>query len=142
MGINVENSFMEMASTFLNCIRGRLPFKYLGLPVGANPRKMATWEPMVEKIRRKLNSWGNKHISFGGRLVLINSVLNSILFFYLSLIKLPVQVRKKLVRIQRDFLWGGVHGSRKLSWNKWKVVCKEKRKGGLGVRELNGDGDS
>jgi hypothetical protein len=64
MGINVDNTFMEMENTFLNCIRGSLPFNYLGLPVGANPRRMATWKPMVEKIRRKLNSWGNKHISF------------------------------------------------------------------------------
>jgi hypothetical protein len=73
--INVGNTIMEMASTFLNCIRGGIPFKYLGLPVGANPRRMTTWAPMVEKIQSKLNSWGNKHISFGGRLVLINPVL-------------------------------------------------------------------
>ncbi|WJX49459.1 hypothetical protein P8452_35893 [Trifolium repens] len=136
MGIHVENNFMEMASTFLNCIRGSIPFKYLGLPVGANPRKMATWEPMVEKIRSKLNSWENKHISFGGRLVLINSVLNSIPIFYMSLMKMLVQVRKKVIRIQRDFLWGGVHGRSKLSWVKWEVVCKDKIKGGLGVRDL------
>jgi hypothetical protein len=137
MGINVDNHFLEMASTFLNCIRGCIPFKYLGLPVGANPRRMATWEPMVEKIRRKLNSWGKKHISFGGRLVLINSVLNSIPIFYLSILKMPVQVRKKVVGIQRDFLWGGVNGRKKLSWVKWKVVCKDKKKGGLGVRDLD-----
>jgi hypothetical protein len=137
MGINVDNHFLEMASTFLNCIRGCIPFKYLGLPVGANPRRMATWEPMVEKIRRKLNSWGKKHISFGRRLVLINSVLNSIPIFYLSILKMPVQVRKKVVGIQRDFLWGGVNGRKKLSWVKWKVVCKDKKKGGLGVRDLD-----
>jgi hypothetical protein len=111
-----------------NCIRGGIPFKYLGLPVGANPRKMSTWAPMVEKIRSKLNSWGNRHISFGGRLVLINSVLNSIPIFYMSLMKMPVQVRKKVVRIQRDFLWGGVNGRKKLSWVKWKVICREKKK--------------
>jgi hypothetical protein len=82
MGVNVDNTFMEMANTFLNCIRGEIPFKYLGLPVGANPRRMSTWAPMVEKIRSKLNSCRNKHISFGGRLELINSVFNSIPIFY------------------------------------------------------------
>jgi hypothetical protein len=105
-GINVENSFLDLASTFLNCIRGDLPFIYLGLPVGASPRRYSTWKPMIEKIRSKLNSWGNKHISFGGRLVLINSVLNSILIFYMSFMKMPASVRKMVVRIQRDFLWG------------------------------------
>jgi hypothetical protein len=107
LGVNIDDNFMEMACNFLNCIRGVFPFHYLGLPVGANPRRLSTWEPMVEKIRRKLNSWGNKHISFGGRLVLINSVLNSIPIFYLSFLKMPAQVRKKVIRIQRDFLWGG-----------------------------------
>jgi hypothetical protein len=136
IGVNVDNSFLELASTFLNCRRGELPFNYLGLPVGASPRRMSTWEPMIEKIRRSLNTWGNKHISFGGRLVLINSVLNSIPIFYMSYMKMPVQVRKKAVRIQRDFLWGGVNGKKKISWVKWKLVCQDKRKGGLGVRDL------
>ncbi|CAJ2663797.1 unnamed protein product [Trifolium pratense] len=113
-----------------------LPFKYLGLPVGANPRRLATWDPLVEKIRRKLNSWGNKHISLGGRIVLINSVLNSIPIFYMSFMKMPAQVIKKVTRIQRDFLWGGVNGVKKLSWVKWKVVCQQKKKGGLGIRDL------
>jgi hypothetical protein len=136
MGINVSDSFMENACTFLNCMRGAIPFKYLGLPVGASPRRESTWEPMVERIRSKLNAWGNKHISFGGRLVLINSVLNSIPIFYLSLMKMPGHVRKKVIQIQRDFLWGGVRGRKKLCWVKWKVVCKEKAKGGLGVRDI------
>ncbi|MCH88765.1 RNA-directed DNA polymerase (Reverse transcriptase), partial [Trifolium medium] len=120
----------------LNCIQGGIPFKYLGLPVGANPRRMSTWDPLVEKIRRKLNSWGNKLISLGGRIVLIKLVLNSIPIFHLSFMKMPVQVIKKVTRIQRDFLWGGVKGGRKLSWVKWKVVCQPNKNGGLGIRDL------
>jgi hypothetical protein len=79
-----------------------------------------------EKIWRKLNSWGNKHISFGGRLVLINSVLNSIRIVFMSFMKMPSQVKKKVIRIQRDFLWGEVNGRKKLSCVKWEVVCKAK----------------
>jgi mannosylglycoprotein endo-beta-mannosidase len=54
----------------------------------------------------------------------------------MSFMKMPVLVRKKVVRIQRDFLWGGVNGNKKLSWVKWEVVCRAKNKGGLGVRNL------
>jgi hypothetical protein len=136
IGVNVDDNFMEMACAFLNCIRGGILFKYLGLPVGANPRRMSTWDPLVDKIRKKLNSWGNRHISHGGRVVLINSVLNSISVFYLSLLKMSVQVIKKAIRIQREFLWDGVNGGRKLSWIKWRVVCQEKKNGGTGVRDL------
>jgi hypothetical protein len=127
---------MEMACSFLNCIRGDILFKNLGLLIGANPRRLSTWVPVVKKIRKKLNSWGNKHISLGGRLVLINSVLNSIPIFYLSFMKMPTQVIKKVTRIQREFLWGGVNGGKNLSWIKWKVVCQEKNNGGLGVRDI------
>jgi hypothetical protein len=49
---------------------------------------------------------------------------------------MPKQVLKKVVRIQREFLWGGTRGGRKINWIKWKVVCKSKLNGGLGVRDL------
>jgi hypothetical protein len=45
--------------------------------------------------------------------------------------KMPAQVIKKVTRNQREFLWGGVKGGRKLSWIKWKVVFQEKENGGL-----------
>jgi hypothetical protein len=136
IGVNVSNDFMDMAATFLNCRRSNIPFKYLGLPVGASPRRMSTWEPLLVSIRKKLNSWSHKHVSFGGRLVLINSVLNSIPIFYLSFLKMPEQVVKKITRIQREFLWGGVNGGKKVCWVKWKVVCRDKKSGGLGVRNI------
>lgn len=78
----------------------------MGLPVGANAKKMSTWEPMLDKLRVRLNSWGNKYASLGGRIVLLNSVLNSISIFYLSFFNIPAKVLKQIVRIQREFLWG------------------------------------
>jgi len=127
---------MDMACTFLNCNEGSLPFKYLGLPVGANPSSYSTWEPLLEHVSTRLNSWGNKYISFGGRVVLLNSVINAIPVFYLSFLKMPGKVWRKLVKIQREFLWGGVTGGRKISWVKWRSVCHPKGRGGLGVRDI------
>jgi len=45
IGVNVPGDFMEAACGFLHCREGFLLFKYLGLPVGANPKKVSTWEP-------------------------------------------------------------------------------------------------
>jgi len=90
----------------------------------------------VEKINRKSNVWGNKYISFGGRIVLLNSVLNSIPIFYLSMFKMPVQVWKRIVRVQREFLLGGVGGGKKISWVKWDAVCNPKWKVVWGSRIL------
>lgn len=61
-----------------------------------------------------------KFVSFGDRIVLLNSVLNAISIFYLSFMRLPVKVWRRLVRIQREFLWGGVGGGRKINWVSWK----------------------
>jgi hypothetical protein len=136
IGVNVDNEFMAMACNFLNCSEGSIPFKYLGLPVGANSRSMTTWEPFVDKISGRLNTWGHKYISFGGRIVLLNSVLNAIPIFYLSFLRLPVQVWKRVVRIQREFLWGGVGGGKKICWVNWETVCHSKDNRGLGVKDI------
>ncbi|MCI35662.1 RNA-directed DNA polymerase (Reverse transcriptase), partial [Trifolium medium] len=98
---------MTVASTFLNCRIGSIPFKYLGLPVGANSRRVSTWDPLLESLRKWLGAWGNKYVSLGGCIVLLNSVLNAIPIFFLSYMKIPVQVWKSIRRIQREFLWGG-----------------------------------
>ncbi|WJX24306.1 beta-amyrin 28-monooxygenase [Trifolium repens] len=54
VGVNVTADFLHMASGFLNCRIGQTPFNYLGLPVGANPRRYATWAPLLDTIKRRL----------------------------------------------------------------------------------------
>jgi hypothetical protein len=84
-GVNVDETFLASATVFLKCVVGRLPFIYLGLPVGANPRRLSTWNPVIEVIQNRLASWKNKYVSLGGRVVLLNSVLAAIPIFYLPL---------------------------------------------------------
>lgn len=69
--------------------------------MGANAQRMSTWEPLLDQIRCKLNSWGNKYISLGGRIILLNSIFNTVPIFYLSFLKMPVKVVKNLVSMQR-----------------------------------------
>jgi hypothetical protein len=92
MGVNVSNDFIRLASLFLNSKIGSVPFKYLGLPVGANPRRASTWEPMVTALRKRLGAWGNNYVSLGGQIILLNAVLNAIPIFFLSFMKIPVAV--------------------------------------------------
>jgi len=65
IGVNVQRDFMEAACRFLHCREGVVPFKHLGLSVGANSRKMSTWEPMLDQLKKRLNSWENKYVSLG-----------------------------------------------------------------------------
>jgi hypothetical protein len=136
VGVNLTDEFLGMASNFLNCRIGRTPFKYLGLMVGGNPRSISTWEPLLNTLRCRLGNWGNKYVSLGGRIVMINAVLSAIPIFYLSFLKMPIKVWKEIVKIQRKFLWGGLSRKNKTCWVKWDDICKPKEEGGLGVRDL------
>ncbi|MCI30811.1 ribonuclease H protein, partial [Trifolium medium] len=102
----------------------------------ANHRRASTWEPLITSLRKRLGGWGNKFVSLGGRIILLNSVLNAIPIYFLSYMKMPIQVWKKVRRIQREFLWGGPRGRKRINWVKWDVVCRPKSCGGLGVRDI------
>jgi hypothetical protein len=91
---------------------------------------------MLQALRQRLGGWGNKYVSLGGRIILLNAVLNAIPIFYLSFLKIPMLVWKKVCRIQREFLWGCKGGRARISWVKWDTVCKPKKLGGLGVRDI------
>ncbi|RVW84335.1 hypothetical protein CK203_036609 [Vitis vinifera] len=45
-------------------------------------------------------------------------------------------VARRLEKVQRDFLWGGRNMEGAIHLVKWEVVCKDKDKGGLGLRKL------
>ena len=82
--IGMSESWKEDAARYLHCRVLAIPFLYLGLPIGANPRRSDTWDPIVKKCESKLAKWKQKQLSFGGRVTLIKSVLNSIpIYFFL-----------------------------------------------------------
>ena len=68
---------------------------------------------------------------------MIKSVLSSIPLFFMSLFKLPSGVAGKLVRIQRNFLWGWGAEGRKIAWAPWSLVCKPREFRGLGIVDPN-----
>lgn len=54
----------------------------------------------------------------------------------MSLHYMPVSVEKRLNTIIQKFLWGEDEDRRKMSWVSWLGICKPKKKGGLGIRNL------
>lgn len=41
-----------------------------------------------------------------------------------------------MIRMQRNFLWGGEAGCKKIARVKWKNVCKPKECGGIGIKNV------
>ncbi|CAL5374865.1 unnamed protein product [Camellia sinensis] len=106
-GIGVQDAWLDEIAGRLNCKYQKLPFKYLGMPLGANPRRLKTWKPVVDRVKVKLASWKRRFLSIAGRLTLIKAVLSSLPVYYLSLFKIPKGVAKELDKIQAAFLWNG-----------------------------------
>ena len=91
-GVNVSKSWLTEAALVMNCRKGSLPFTYLGLPIGGDSRKLSFWKPVLDRIVAHLSSWNNKFLSFGGRLVLLKSVLSSVPVYFLSFFKAPTGI--------------------------------------------------
>jgi uncharacterized protein YpuA (DUF1002 family) len=53
------------------------------------------WKMVEERIEKRLSSWKEKYLSVGGRLVLINSVLTSLVIFMMSFFEVPRRVLEK-----------------------------------------------
>jgi len=111
------------------CKHGRIPFLYLGLSIGGDPRKLQFWYMLVKRIHRRLSRWKCKILSLGGRLVLLKFVLLSIPVYFLSLFKDPSGI---ISTLDSFFFLGGGEDFRKLSWIKWDIICLKKENGGLG----------
>jgi len=92
VGVNVPQSWLLEDAAVLNCKVGSLLILYLVFPVGGDPRRLNFWDPVVNRIKSRLSNWKSIHLSFGGRLVLLTSVLTSLLVNALSFFKAPLSI--------------------------------------------------
>ncbi|XP_071700478.1 uncharacterized protein [Rutidosis leptorrhynchoides] len=115
-GIGVDFAEVTHVANRIGCQVGKFPFTYLGLTIGSKMNKLSDWNPVVEKIKKRLSSWRMRSMSFGGRMVLIKSVLFSLPLYYFSLFRAPHCVLKSLERLCRSFFWGGSDLGSKMSW--------------------------
>uniref|UniRef100_A0A2N9I4J4 Reverse transcriptase domain-containing protein n=1 Tax=Fagus sylvatica TaxID=28930 RepID=A0A2N9I4J4_FAGSY len=145
LGVNMGKSELVPVGKVLNisflaeilcCRIGSLPMSYLGLPLGASFKASAVWNPILEKVERRLAGWQKLYLSKGGRLTLLKSTLSSLPTYYLSLFTVPKHVAARIEKLQRNFLWGGLGDGFKHHLVGWDTVCSPLAQGGLGVRRV------
>lgn len=106
---------IQVLASTLGCKINSLPATYLGLPLEAKFKSSLVWEPMVERIRHRLEFWKAPLLSKGGCLVLIKSSLASILNFFLSMFTIPGYMAN---------LWNNeTNKHRKHYLVDWKSIC-------------------
>lgn len=64
-GIGVDSHLVHRYAHLLNCSVMSMPFTYLGIPIGANQRRVSVWENISGKCRNRHNSWNRKTLSWG-----------------------------------------------------------------------------
>ncbi|XP_059311001.1 uncharacterized protein LOC132062444 [Lycium ferocissimum] len=84
--------------------RDQFPLKYLGCPIFHTRRKKMYYNDLIKKVKNKLQSWKGRLLSYGGKAVLISSVLQSIPVYSLSAIVPTKYTINEMHRIFARFL--------------------------------------
>ncbi|XVF14883.1 hypothetical protein REPUB_Repub09cG0099300 [Reevesia pubescens] len=110
---------------------------YLGVPIHSQRVSKLTYHSLLDKVKKRLSSWKVNQLSLAGRTTLVQSVSSTIATYTMQSSKLPCSVINEIDKMNRSFLWGGTNEQRKIHLVKWDVVCREKKKGRLGIRKTN-----
>lgn len=146
--VNLEKSLVylhdKVLIAFCNKIRrttrirqGNFSFTYLGCPIFHGRENKGHYEKMVKKVMRRLHSWQDRLLAFGGRYILIDHVLFSMPVYILSIINPPVSVINQLHKIFSIFFWRNGLGLKNINWISWDSMFILKRKGELSFRSLH-----
>ncbi|XP_020671746.1 uncharacterized protein LOC110091838 [Dendrobium catenatum] len=108
-------------------------FKYLGINLAMRRLRKADFQGLLDKCCKKIKFWGNRFVSFAGRLVLVKSVYLSLPIFIMTHSLIPMKTLMELEKICRYFIWNKYDGKRELHYMAWEQVCKPKEYGGWDV---------
>lgn len=95
------------------------------------------WDPIIERMRKKLASWKSNMLSIGGRTTLLKASLASLPLYYLSCFPVPKGIIDKINKFQRQFFWCGTPGDRSLHLVPWNIIEYPKALGGLSIGNLH-----
>ena len=129
------SSIQQIAAAYPFAI-GNLPVRYLGLPLVTKRLSTLDYAPLLEQIKKRINSWTARYLSFAGRLNLISSVLWSICNFWMGAFRLSRDCLTEIEKICSAFLWSGADMNSHKAKVAWDKVCMPKKEGGLGLRSL------
>ncbi|XP_057452893.1 uncharacterized protein LOC130744751 [Lotus japonicus] len=110
--------------------------KYLGFPLKSGRSARNRFNYLLENVQKKMASWKTNLLNMAGRVCLARSVIATIPTYTMQVFWLPRGIINNMNMILRNFIWsnrGGHRGWHLLSWN---TVIKERKNGGLGIKEM------
>ena len=102
-GSKEENSVANM----LGCKVGKLPIKYLGIMVDQYHLSAKDLCFVYQKVEKRLPTWQCNTVSYGGKMILVESCLSSILNYTMGIYLLQEEIHQKVDATRSSFFWHG-----------------------------------
>lgn len=119
-------------SQCLNVPSGRLPIRYLGLPLSTTYPKAKSFLPLVNSCWKTLEWLASKNLSIAGRAELIRTVIHNIVS---CIGTYPSNYQRPSHTLLKGFACISF-GKNKLQVWSWTSICRPWMEGGLGIRRL------
>lgn len=106
-GLMEEEINVFKALLLFNSVELSVGFNYLGFFLKTGLQKAEDWSWLLAKLEKRIGHWCNRWLSLGGRYILLKSVLESQLVYWMSLAAIPISVLNKIRKAMFSFLWKG-----------------------------------
>jgi hypothetical protein len=134
--LNMTKEKTELMTGVFECRLQKMPFTYLGLPMGTTRPRVEHYAPLKNRMERQLTSISSM-LNHDGRLQLVNTILSASPTYTMCSLAVPVIVHEYFDRARRHCMWRNSYSNGKSKpLVAWKKCTKPKRKGGLGVINL------
>ncbi|KAI0511099.1 hypothetical protein KFK09_011721 [Dendrobium nobile] len=107
--------------------------RYLGVKISLEIMKMADYQEVLSNAMERLNAWSRKSLSLGGKLILVESSLLSMVNFLITQSLVPKRLLHDLEKLCRSFIWNNKDGTKGMHYIAWNDICKPSSMGGLGL---------
>ncbi|PRQ29705.1 putative RNA-directed DNA polymerase [Rosa chinensis] len=134
---NVDRETQNWLASFLGVTVVESHEKYLGLPTYVGRNKTSTFQYIQERLDQKLQTWQGRLLSGAGKDILIRVVAQSLPTYAMSCFQLTKNFCDDLQQKCARFWWGSSNEQRKIHWKSWQFLCRPRKEGGLGFRDLH-----
>jgi hypothetical protein len=119
-----DNDIATLYSNMFGCQVGKLPLKYLGVPVSSGVLKNSDCDFIDAKLVKKLDAWIGISTSSGGKKILIDACLSTVLCYPMSMFFIKKCFLEKVDKYRKRFFWQKRKDKKSYYMLKWSKVCK------------------
>lgn len=99
-------------------------------------QKIIYYYHLVDKVIARISCWQTNLLSYGGRVLLVKHVLQSLPIHLLSEVSSTKTILKQIQSLFVDFFWGWKEERKKYHWTSWKNLSFPCDECWIGIRQI------